>query len=249
MSETHYCIAGGYLVDDDHWLPVEAYEDRWAGHTLVTGCNNLRCDRCGRQVTSVVAPGMRVYHCDCQRVEVTANQSVGQPLDPFTGETLPWNCAGHPVLSLPATVDGREIPAKPDWVQLARGSFTGALRPVPHRDTLKRRGFLIQRLYQMMARQDANPIGAAAATLLTDSDPIVRAEAIIFFDSCSTAPGGVILPTLVAITPSFLLAFVIRVPRPLPCSIGHSNRSRYGLLTTPPPGGSPHFSIAFRAHT
>ncbi len=129
------CFQSGQIGPQEIRYPEAAWEyDYGALHPRVA-CSNLKCTLCGEAVEAVhlheshgfagtpeglwtqvmagdlssLTPSMaaRVYLCRC--FFKTAHYTEGMTpsdVDPERYEPIPWRCQGHPVLSLPMTLDG-----------------------------------------------------------------------------------------------------------------------------------------------
>lgn len=87
----------------------------------ILGCTRPRCNICGAEVhieagwePESMKP--RHYACDCTTWEGSWDEKLTKPLADESDEySLPWGCAGHPVVSLPFELDGVAIAANSDW--------------------------------------------------------------------------------------------------------------------------------------
>jgi hypothetical protein len=186
----HFCAHGGYLVSAALWLPDDPHDYHWPVRGPFIGCNRLRCEKCGQTVSVTTGAISRRYACACTRHEAVSAWSVSDPIDPISEERLPWSCAGHAPLALPATVDGVKLDAGTDWQALVRDVFSGAIAPPLPPGADKLRGFIVQRLYHLLAAPAPAAIAQAIADALTDGDPRVRACALIFYDGRPSASGA-----------------------------------------------------------
>lgn len=105
-----FCGEGGLLVGPGEWLPTHPADHRWTERHPRAGCNHLRCLRCDSLVISSSSGDARHYRCRC----VSHDERGLRLLDPrgeadHPDRALPWRCAGHPPLHLPAELDGETL--------------------------------------------------------------------------------------------------------------------------------------------
>jgi hypothetical protein len=206
-AKLNYCAAGGTLVTGEEWYPVEPFDYAWAA------CNRLACSECGVQVRTLLGFELPPSFAPADAYELIGandrSRFVESPKDriytcrhyaivpkyPFPAEQqhdmapwTPWQCAGHPQLSLPAVLEGIAVDDNTDWGQLARESFAGTLGVTLHPSVDGNNAFWIHRLYLLLGQRPA--IANAAADLLLDSDPRVRRGAIEFFRLNGEAAGA-----------------------------------------------------------
>ena len=187
MTQTHTCHRGGTLVNLVGWLPDEPFDHQFLLAPAI-GCNRLVCERCGRRVVVTAGPGVaRSYACACVRHVAAADRALDEPMDPV-GDVLPWQCAGHPALSLPAEVDGVRLDAATDWTVVAREGL--ALGAPPHPSLRGIPGFAVLRLYRVLEWPSGAPLARAVGDLLVDDDARVRRAAARFFEDAHLAPGA-----------------------------------------------------------
>lgn len=210
------CGGGGSCVSGNEWLPSELFDYDWVQLGPVVGCNRLACQECGVQVRSLLgfdlpenskadevyeligrndssrfieSASYRIYSCRHYSIVAKSHFPAVQQNDFATW--TPWECAGHPLLSLPALLEGIAIDESTDFGQLARKSFAGELGVLLHPSVDRVRGFWLQRLYRLLDdRPAAAKVARAAADLLLDRDPRVRMGAIAFFNFAWNAPGA-----------------------------------------------------------
>jgi hypothetical protein len=216
----HFCI-DGYLVDERGWVPTRAEDYNWVHLGQVVGCSNLRCESCHervRQAPGFVEPSQpaavvfealgrpdpstvltrhpdgfgRLYACSCFVLRVAAQfQSVAEPLDPITETRAPWSCAGHPVLVLPADLDGVAVSSSTNLVALARGTAGGTIATQVPPAFAAVRGFFLLRLFHLVDDPPLREaISRAVAAVLDDGDARVRVAALGFFQIAFAAAGA-----------------------------------------------------------
>lgn len=203
-------------MSGNEWLPIEPFDYDWVQLGPVVGCNRLACHECGVQVRSLLgfdlpensqadevyeligrndssrfieSANYRIYSCRHYSIVAKFHFPAVQQNDYATW--TPWECAGHPVLSLPALLEGVAIDEKNDFGQLARKSFAGELGVSLHPSVDRVAGFWLQRLYRLLGDLPASAKTAgAAADQLLDPNPRVRMGAISFFNLGWNAPGA-----------------------------------------------------------
>lgn len=178
------------------------------------GCNHLTCVRCGACVRSVAhrrwnskvdsplalyaALGdahhlndagertpFRVYVCRCDLFVADGLQALCDPLSISGDGELPWRCAGHPPLALPAVVDGVALPGPKGWRATLRRLLSDARpdgRPLEHRTVL--------RWYHCLDRAEAQALLSALLELFDEGSPRVRAEVLALFIHRPWLPGA-----------------------------------------------------------
>ncbi|MCA9515410.1 MAG: hypothetical protein KC635_10735 [Myxococcales bacterium] len=163
------CHLGGWLVPVDLWLPEDARHASWSA-ALPIGCNRLRCEVCGEDVTQVVEDGRRRYTCGCgQDVEVLS----ARPCDPThaemphaRAEPLPWRCQGHERVTLPTVLDGVALGRQALGDTLA-GVMRGATPPdagIPAKLGARQPGLWLAQLYRRLAdAQDQEALGVVVS--------------------------------------------------------------------------------------
>lgn len=105
-----FCGEGGLLVGPGEWLPTHPSDHRWTERHPRAGCNHRRCLRCDSLVVSTSSADARHYRCRC----ASHDERGLRVLDPrgeadHPDRALPWRCAGHPPLELPAELDGETL--------------------------------------------------------------------------------------------------------------------------------------------
>jgi hypothetical protein len=99
--------------------------------------------------------------------------------DPLTDPAMPWQCGGHPLLELPAEIDGVPVAGEAEAGSLAERALAGFAGPIAReRDAANWTARLYARLKGLPA---ADRVGSAAACRLGDPDAAVRERAIRFF--------------------------------------------------------------------
>jgi hypothetical protein len=109
-TNDRFCGEGGLLVGPHEWLPTHPADHRFTERHPRAGCNHLRCLRCDSLVVSSVSDDARHYRCRC----FSHDERGLRLLDPrgeadHPDRALPWRCAGHPPLGLPAELDGEAL--------------------------------------------------------------------------------------------------------------------------------------------
>ena len=219
-AKLNRCKNGGYCVSADEWLPTEPFDFDWVQLKPIVGCNRLRCGQCDVEVRSLLGvelgPGLQATEAEVYALVAAGDASRFLPSPtcriyacrhfntvaksffraependhaPFT----PWGCGGHPVLSLPAVLEGISIDEDSDWTELARRSFAGTLGVSLHPSVDRESGFWLQRLCRLVGQPVAQEIARAAAALVLDPDPRVRLGSIVFFRLGWNAPGAELL--------------------------------------------------------
>lgn len=122
----------------------------------------------------------RLYLCKCSRWLETSQSELGDPdPDPDRDPTMPWGCAGHPVLSIPGTVDGVEVGTRAELQKLVVAGFHGVFPPAVRRSDTQV-GWMA-RLYRRLPAQHAAAVVDAAVVALHDPEIPVRGRALGFF--------------------------------------------------------------------
>jgi hypothetical protein len=191
------------------WLPSTEFDYHWPPSGPFVGCNRLRCENCGRRVvTSDGANQYRHYACRCREEDVAFAAPMSQVLDPFTYETRPWRCEGHPSLQLPATIDGIALDDATNWSALVRELWTGA-RVIPAIPGAIGPTFWVERLFWVLPNgEKRDAVAHAIAALLDDKEVLLLASALTFFRRAPFAPGAERISTLVRTRPERLVGVV-----------------------------------------
>jgi hypothetical protein len=172
------CVHDGALVGPNEWYPSEPFDYAWR---TTFGCNHLRCDGCGEEVTVELVDGdqARRYRCRCQSRDEYSYLVLGADRGLLHEFVTQWHCAGHPRLALPVTLDGVAIPEVGDFGAIVAATLTTPPFKPPRIDE---RTFWVQRLYNLVpaaAQRDA--ISRAVATHLGGPDVARERAAIEFF--------------------------------------------------------------------
>jgi len=217
------CHLRGHVGGADIWYPDTGWDlDVGALHPRVA-CTRLSCEACGAEVHHLVGfelgaglhirgpgrrggepldsalelvsnPYSRVYACGCTSYATVRTESLLPVGDDEQVHELPWACAGHPGLTLPAEVDGVALTTSTDWSRLIADALAGRI-PVAWRPP----GILHERhpavwLARIVAhltdRALAQRISREVASHLLSPDLRVRRAAINFYRHCSGAPGS-----------------------------------------------------------
>ena len=212
----HYCEDGGWVVAADITVPNDPTDYR--SGAAILGCSNLRCARCGapvRNQAGIECPGLqahleqlaetpdwatlpfvrpfgpgRLYACLCLGwLEASFHACDDPEPDASAGDpSLPWRCDGHPVATLPVTVDGEVIDADTDIAALVRRVLGGwspdaSPPPSPWSPTA-----WLHRLRRRLADLAVASQLAKAVALCLD-DPLRRAGAIAYYCGFPRDPG------------------------------------------------------------
>jgi hypothetical protein len=199
------CAWGGYLVNGEAPVPNDE-SDYFPGGLPVSGCNRLVCAECGATVRTLVGKkpangqtlaeaydatattafvddiaGMRTYFCRCVGWrEANYHHLEDDDPDYAAGPNLPWRCAGHPVVSLPHTFDGVEMPDAAAVKGVARRALNGWLppgAPAGYNDAVT----WLMRLHMWLAGSPVEEaIRDSALVEMTGVTPRVRAGALHF---------------------------------------------------------------------
>src|SRR5262249_34297747 len=107
-------------------------------------------------------PKYRLYLCRCRRwLETDATALLDPDPDPRTSPTMPWLCAGHPVLELPHEIAGTTVTTDAELRTLAERGFRG-ITPARVRASDRRRAEWLTRLFVRLTPTRA-PVVAEAA--------------------------------------------------------------------------------------
>jgi hypothetical protein len=212
----HDCDDGGYVVAADIVVPDDPTD--YQSGAAILGCSRLRCDRCGsvvRQLAGFDCPNLqahlkrldetpdwttldivrpfspgRLYACRCLGWLESSYHACGDPEpDASAGDpSLPWRCAGHPVATLPVTVDGEVIDADTDLAALVArilGGWSPDIAPPPSPWSPA------AWLYRVRRRLADLPIARALAEAVAAclDDPVRRAGAIAYYCGFPRDPG------------------------------------------------------------
>ncbi len=176
------CARKGYLVDASGVIPDDP-TDLGVELLPVVGCSNLTCMRCNEKVTHQVTGGLREYRCGCSNWLETSEHPLFDPdPDPASDPTMPWECAGHPPITLPRTVDGVDLPDDTALRDIAERVLRG-WHPPGARENDEVRVAWLRRMYVRLAR----PVALLDAALSCVTDPAVetRGRALVFFKTAS----------------------------------------------------------------
>jgi uncharacterized protein (TIGR02996 family) len=126
------------------------------------------------------APAWRLYLCRCSRwLETSRHACVDR--DPDEADpNVPWRCAGHPPLTLPADVDGTVVTTQQELRELAARGFHD-LAPPRVRPADRERAEWLARLATRLSPSDAAVVRSAALAALEDAAPRTRGLALRFF--------------------------------------------------------------------
>lgn len=217
------CHCRGHVGGADVWYPDTEWDrDVGALHPRVA-CTNLACGACGTEVRQLVGyelgcglhvrgPGHRVgralgvavglvpsansraYACGCASYATARTEALWSDDDGWHSPELPWECAGHPELTLPTEVDGVVLSASTDWPQLVADALAGRL-PVAWSPP----GILHERhpaawIARIVAHLSdgllADRISREVSSHVLSPERRVRRAAINFFRHCSGGPGS-----------------------------------------------------------
>jgi hypothetical protein len=174
---THDCRRPGlFAVGPGRYQPVEPFEHSWHEDA---GCDQLICDHCGQRVGVYLLaedPGTRRHECGCTRYAVADRIEIGLPADerdPWIGT---WECAGHPDLSLPVTLDGLVLTGTTDWAAVAA---RGILDP-PFQPAVGEAVPWLVRLYHLLPGY-VDRLGHGVADQLSARDPRLVRGALDYF--------------------------------------------------------------------
>lgn len=193
----NFCKNAGYLVGPEGSWPRDDVECYHGYEVCIVGCSNLVCETCQeRVVVELVATpgggGYRHYSCGCSRTTMRGRdlRDLADP-HPEPHPWLPWACAGHPVVSLPTTLDDICIEGEQDVETLVRRTLAGwspeTARPPERSDPV---GWMLK-LNARLAGSSLEAIpGMTAANCLVEPDSRIRAAALEFFARCPWAPGA-----------------------------------------------------------
>ncbi len=196
----------------------------WGQRSRVV-CSNIQCSACGKAVRShpglrltggpeVVAEAYasddpaqvagvrrgladhRLYLCMCSWY------SCGDIRSLDLADTMPevappksWGCAGHPLMHLPAVIDGVSIAAAPDWSVLIEDAFRAPVDP-------KKPGAAVRWLREaygaLSGTEQASAIDLVIRSMLEGADPLLRGQALHYLASPLAPPSTDLLPTLLA---------------------------------------------------
>ena len=214
------CQYSGTLVDATHTLPADPsdYGIAWLPVVGCTRLRCAHCHQLVRTVTGVrfvnenakvdlaelfaledlaASPLLkkagqgRLYLCRCRRHLENDKRAVDDPEDRSTGQAnVPWACEGHPPLTLPADVDGRQLTGASDAAAAVVAALGGTFPPGA-RKADQRRAYWPARLYLRVADDPVKEaIARAVAERMSDADPAVRSRAIQFFVSAEHPLGA-----------------------------------------------------------
>lgn len=201
------CGEGGWLVHGEARIPADP-TDFHGGTLPVIGCSRLRCSACGQVVrnaagyafasedqdlaalyatadlTTVLArtqPKLRLYLCRCRHFLEQHQHRLEEPDPDYTTDpNTPWRCEGHPGVVLPHDIDGVTV-TEDGIAELVAKNF-GGWAPPDAPPAFRQGARWAARLYVRLtgtAAQDG--VASAAAALLDDASPAVRAHALHFF--------------------------------------------------------------------
>lgn len=174
------CARQGFLVDGEGPLPDDP-TDLGVEELPIVGCSHLACTQCGAPVTHVVERGSRKYTCTCATwVETSQHALRDADPDPVTDPRVPWECAGHPVIELPRTVDGEAIADEAALREVVVRALGGRL-PSGARAEDGQWGAWLRRLYVRLAPAHARVLAEVALAHVTHADVLTRARAIAVF--------------------------------------------------------------------
>ncbi len=205
MEKLNLCPKGGILVwsgRNGGYVPDDPHEFYLGVENEVVGCSRLKCLKCGQQVTIERDPvplgqDYRAYSCDCtthlqDRQDRTADED--DQFDPY----LPWQCSGHPIVQLPAGVDGVEITSEADLRSVARRALAGWSPDASRAIDRKGIGWLKTLHARFVGSELDGIVSRVAADGMTDPDPRARAAALHFLNLFPFAPGAERIEDLVA---------------------------------------------------
>lgn len=223
---TQRCASDGHVGGTGGWWPAAAWERDWGSAHPRVLCTNLRCRACGEAVRTVddqrvpgdlrvldarpgddlvaalglvAEAGHRTYACACRAASLADVRALASH-EPERALDVAWSCAGHPVLALPATIDGLEITdarleAVIDRALEGRGPAFSAPGSAPFRHPSV---WLARLAVALGDRAQAARIGLRASARLDDADPQVCRAAINLFRLVPGLPGFLRLGPLLA---------------------------------------------------
>jgi len=204
------CAFEGHIGGLGFWLPQAPWVRDWgAPHPRVL-CNHVRCKACGevvRHVDGAVSKGeagvvmrgvpatiafdealvlvpdaaARTYACGCRSVSLAECLALAPSAEPERALNLPWVCAGHPALALPAAVDGVPFDDATLEALVAHalaGRIPAAFAPAGVALFRHPSVWLAHIAASLEDPGARDRMGHAAASRLDDADPKVRRAAI-----------------------------------------------------------------------
>lgn len=134
----------------------------------------------------------RVYACACASVTIDRERNVGDDdCQPNMDRPLPagWGCAGHPLLELPATIDGLTVAEGGPLEPLAAAALRGELATPAPFDSYP--AAWLQRLFHLVGHTSlSHALSRAVAASLACDDFAEYSSAVDFFFLLPNAPGG-----------------------------------------------------------
>ncbi len=133
----------------------------------------------------------RMYTCGCN-VHVEQDQrALGEDADWDHDEGPSWTCAGHPQLSLPATIDGVDLANDIDADAIVAAHLVAPAPAGAPAFTADYASAWVHRLLHVLSHEAiAASLGNAIATRLTHDDASIRGAAVDVFRRDPMASGG-----------------------------------------------------------
>lgn len=122
----------------------------------------------------------RLYLCKCNRWLETAKHACDTPDPSDTDPQMPWECAGHPQITLPHDFDGVQIATRAELHGLAVRGLRDFHPPRARAVDIPHSAWLC-RLPARLDPDDAAVVIDAALEALGDPDPRARARALELF--------------------------------------------------------------------
>jgi hypothetical protein len=182
-----FCDRRGLLVDGKTALPDDPCE-YWNPATLVPrGCTRLRCESCGKFVSSTVDGIERKYQCECRSFTAVSQATLENEHDSTSDPDVPWSCAGHDPPALPLELGGLTVGG--DWDGLVARILGGS---APRALGLRTEGpgIWLGWLYAyLLELPEAESLSRAIGARAADGDPAVMGAVLWFFARFPSAPG------------------------------------------------------------
>jgi hypothetical protein len=125
-------------------------------------------------------PDHRLYLCTCSRWLETGQHACSEPDPDPNDPSMPWACAGHPLIALPHDVDGVPVASQAEIGALATRGFHGFTPPRTRPADAPRAAWLA-RLHARLTPTDGRVVEQAALAALEDPEPRSRALALHYF--------------------------------------------------------------------